>query len=180
MALNQKIATSVVCSALALLALVSNQAPELTTSHQGLAHILDAEQCRLAAYQCSAERWTIGAGHTQGVEQGDVITLSQAADFFIEDVKTAERVVAHHISQTPSQGEWDMMVSFVYNVGAGNFQHSTLLALFNQGQHAAACDEYLRWVYVNGRNCHDDSANCAGIVTRRQTERAICLHGWGA
>ncbi|KJY83288.1 lysozyme [Vibrio galatheae] len=178
MSLKQKAITSVVCSVVALLGVVTSKAPELTTSEQGLAHILDMEGCRLKAYQCSADRWTIGAGHAHGVNQGDTITLDQAADYFIEDVAKAEKVVKKAITQTPNQGEFDMMVSFVFHMGSGNFQRSTLLKKFNAGLNAPACEQYLRWVYVNGQSCHDPKADCEGIVSRRQVERDVCLTGW--
>lgn len=178
MSLKQKAITSVVCSVVALLGVVTSKAPELTTSEQGLAHILDMEGCRLKAYQCSANRWTIGAGHANGVKVDDTITLEQAADYFIDDVTQAESVVNSAITQTPSQGEFDMMVSFVFHMGSGNFKKSTLLKKFNSGFNASACEQYSRWVFVNGLSCHDPKADCEGIVSRRQVERNVCLNGW--
>ncbi len=178
MNLKQKIVSSVVCSVVAVLAIVTDINPELQTSEQGLAHILDMEGCRLKAYQCSADKWTIGAGHANGVKADDEITIEQTAHYFIEDVKTAENVVKAAITQTPTQGEFDMMVSFVYNLGAGNFQRSTLLKKFNAGDKQQACKEYLRWVYVSGKHCNDPLANCSGMVSRRQVEHDVCLNGW--
>ncbi len=122
MSLKQKIITGVVCSVVALLGVVMDKQPDLQTSEQGLAHILDMERCRLKAYQCSADRWTVGAGHAMDVQPNQTITLEQAADYFIDDVAKAEKVVRRAIKQTPTQGEWDMMVSFVFNTGAGNFK----------------------------------------------------------
>lgn len=178
MSIKQKIITSAVCSVMAVLALVFEQEPELKTSHQGLAHIADMEGCRLKAYQCSADRWTAGLGHTEGIEADTQITLIQAADYFIQDVAKAERVVNRAIKQPASQGEFDMMVSFVFNLGAGNFNRSTLLKQFNTGMNEQACNQYLRWVYVNGNDCRIDKNNCEGIVNRRDIEKNVCLYGW--
>ena len=178
MGIKQKAITGSVCSVVAVLAIVFGQGSALKTSEKGLEHVANQEGCRLAAYQCSADKWTAGLGHTGNIKQGTTITLEQAADYFIEDVAKAEKVVINAISQTPSQGEFDMMVSFVFNLGAGNFRRSTLLKKFNAGQNQQACNEYPRWVYVNGKNCRDEASNCKGIVTRREKERDICLNGW--
>lgn len=178
MGMKQKVVTSSVCSVMAVLAIVFGQSPGLQTSEQGLAHVANQEGCRLAAYQCSADKWTAGLGHTKGITKNEQITLEQAADYFIEDVAVAEKVVTNAITKQASQGEFDMMVSFVFNLGAGNFKRSTLLKKFNAGQNQQACNEYLRWVYVNGKNCNLKASNCAGIVKRRQIEREVCLNGY--
>lgn len=178
MGIKQKVVTSSVCSVMAVLAIVFGQAPELKTSQQGLEHVGNQEGCRLSPYQCSANKWTAGLGHTEGIKKGTQITLEQAAEFFIQDVTKAEKVVSKAITKTPSQGEFDMMVSFVFNLGAGNFNRSTLLKKFNAGQNHKACEEYLRWVYVDGKDCRLKSSKCSGIVSRRQEERNVCLNGW--
>lgn len=178
MSLKQKAITGAVCSVMAILSIVSDKAPALHVSKQGLEHIANMEGCRQKAYQCSANVWTVGLGHTGGVKAGDQITLEQAADYFIEDVSKAEKVVISAIDHHPKQGEFDMMVSFVFHLGSGNFNRSTLLRKFNAQQNKQACNEYLRWVYVNGKDCRIDENNCGGIVSRRKKERLICLFGW--
>lgn len=178
MSLKHKVVSGVVCSVMAVLAIVAEKAPGLKTSDQGLQHIANAEGCRLNAYQCSANRWTVGLGHTSAITAQTQISLEQAADFFIDDVGQAEVAVNQLITQQPSQGEFDMMVSFVVNLGAGNFQRSTLLKKFNAGKKQQACNEYLRWVYVDGKDCRLRKSQCAGIVTRRQIERRVCINGW--
>ncbi|STU22813.1 Lysozyme [Klebsiella pneumoniae] len=60
--------------------------------------------------------------------------------------------------------------SFAYNVGAGNFQTSTLLRKINQGDQKGACDQLRRWTYAKGKQWK-------GLVTRREIEREVCL--WG-
>ncbi|MGF1909159.1 lysozyme [Vibrio kasasachensis] len=178
MSIKQRVITGAVCSVMAVLAVVFEKEPELKTSPQGLAHIADMEGCRLKAYQCSADKWTAGLGHTEGVKAGSQITIDQAADYFIQDVTKAERVVNRAITQKPTQGEYDMMVSFVFNLGAGNFKRSTLLKQFNTELNTQACNQYPRWVYVNGKDCRIEENDCEGIVTRRDIEQSVCLYGW--
>ena len=178
MSLKTRVIQAVVCSVASVLAIAFNLDDALGVSENGLKHIANEEGCRLSAYQCSANVWTIGLGHTQGINQDTVFTLDDAAESFVESVASAENVVKRRIKQTPSQGEYDMMVSFVYNLGAGNFASSTLLKKFNQNDRTGACEQYPRWVFVNGKDCRIDDSNCAGIPKRRAIEREVCLNDW--
>lgn len=50
------------------------------------------------------------------------------------------------------QCQWDAIVSFVFNVGIGNFKSSTLLAKIRiNPDDNSIMDEFLRWVYANGK-----------------------------
>lgn len=178
MSMKRKMTHAAVCSVTAVLAIVFNIDDELRVSENGLRHIANEEGCRAKAYQCSADVWTIGVGHTSDVRQGDTAKNEQIAQYFVKDVATAEKVVKKHITQTPSQAEYDMMVSFVFNLGAGNFASSTLLKKFNQGDHQGACKQYPRWVYVNGKDCRIAENGCVGIPKRRDQEMHICVNGW--
>lgn len=178
MTVKSKVTQTIACSVVAVLAIVFDIDDGLSVSENGLRHIANEEGCRLKSYQCSAHVWTAGLGHTQGVTPDTVLTEQEVANYFVKDVATAERLVNQRITQEPSQGEYDMMVSFVYNLGAGNFSRSTLLKKFNQGDHVGACNEYPRWVFVDGKDCRLEQSNCAGIPKRRNKEKQVCLNGW--
>ncbi|EDL52612.1 putative lysozyme protein R of prophage CP-933K [Vibrio mediterranei AK1] len=178
MSLKTKAIQAVVCSVASVLTIVFTIDSELSVSENGLRHIANEEGCRLKPYQCSADVWTAGLGHTQSINQDTKLTEQQVAELFVKDIAVAERVVNKHITQTPTQGEYDMMVSFVFNLGAGNFTRSTLLKKFNQGDHQGACNEYPRWVFVNSKDCRLAESNCAGIPKRRSKERDVCLNDW--
>lgn len=50
------------------------------------------------------------------------------------------------------QCQWDAIISFVFNVGIGNFKSSTLLAKIRiNPEDNSIMDEFLRWVYANGK-----------------------------
>lgn len=78
------------------------------------------------AYRCPAGVWTVGYGHTSGVVPGMVITKEQAEELLRQDIATAEKIVS---AECPNlrQCQFDALVSFVFNVGGGNFRKSTLL-----------------------------------------------------
>jgi GH24 family phage-related lysozyme (muramidase) len=167
-----------VCSVAVILGIVFGVDSSLSTSEQGLSHIGNLEGCRTQAYQCSANVWTVGLGHTSNISAGTSVTNQQIAEYFVSDVALAEKVVKRELQVEVTQAQFDVMVSFVFNLGAGNFEHSTFLKKFNQHDVTGACNELLRWVYVNGKDCRLKESNCAGIVKRRQIEQQACLYGW--
>ncbi|EDP60841.1 lysozyme [Vibrio sp. AND4] len=174
----KKLINKTVCSVAVVLSVVFSLSPNMQTSQQGLAHIANLEGCRTKAYQCSANVWTNGLGHTTGVKQGDVVDEVQIAHNFIADVQTAEQAVNRYLTAEVTQAQFDVLVSFVFNLGAGNLKRSTMLKLFNQNKPLKACRELSRWVYVNGKNCNDPDSQCSGVVKRRKIERQVCLNGW--
>lgn len=92
-------------------------------SNNGLTMIKTFEGCRLQSYQDSGGVWTIGYGHTSGVMPGQTITQQQADEFLKQDLKNAEKYVGQydHIYHF-NQEQFDSLVSFTYNAGAGNLK----------------------------------------------------------
>jgi lysozyme len=124
------------------------------------------EGLRLKAYQDSAGIWTIGYGHTGGVSPGDTCTGEQAEQWLAEDVKTAEDAVNRLVKVPLAQDQFDALVDFVYNVGEGNFAHSTMLRLLNAGDHQAASQEFVKWDLAGG-------VQVAGLLRRRMAEQEV-------
>jgi lysozyme len=125
------------------------------------------EECKLVSYQDQRGIWTIGWGHTgPGVIQGLQCDQQQADAWLLEDVAVAQSAVNHTVTNTLSQNQFDALVSFTYNVGAGSEAHSTLLADINAGNYAAAADQFLVWDHVGG-------VPNAGLLRRRTAERTL-------
>ena len=145
-------------------------------SNKGIALIKEYEGCKLKAYKCSAGVWTIGYGHTRGVKAGDVITQAQADAFFLEDIKAFERDVNSLLKVPVTQGMFDALVSFAFNVGsdidadtvAEGLGDSTLLKKVNAGDKAGAANEFAKWNKAAGKVV-------AGLVRRREAERKLFL-----
>lgn len=89
----------------------------LKASPAGLKLIADYEGCQLNAYQCSANVWTNGIGHTAGVKPGSVISERQVAVNLVADVQRVERALAVCMPVTMPQPVYDAVVSFAFNVG---------------------------------------------------------------
>ena len=135
----------------------------MKTSNDGLALIKKFEGCKLRAYQDSVGVWTIGVGHTKGVEKGDVITEEQADEYLRADVSEAEECVNRALTLPLTQGEFDACVSFVFNVGCGAFRGSTLLKRILDGDFDGASKEFARWNKAGGQVL-------AGLTARRKAE----------
>lgn len=147
-------------------------------SKQGLDLIKHFEGLRLKAYKCPSGVWTIGYGHTKGVYPGMEITEELADKFLIDDVWQFEREVEGLILVPVTQGQFDALVSFAFNVGSDidedsipeGLGDSTLLKKLNRGDYAGAADEFPKWVYSRGKKLK-------GLVRRRAAERDLFLTG---
>lgn len=135
-------------------------------SEKGLNFIESVEGLRLDAYLDSAGVATIGFGHTGDVKLGDRCTEEQAESWLQEDAKTAETVINKLVKVPLSQNQFDSLVSFVFNIGVGNFTRSTLLRLLNEGKYGDAAHEMGRWVYAGGKMS-------IGLLNRRGKEMKI-------
>ena len=123
----------------------------MNTSPKGIALIKEFEGLRLKAYKCPGGVWTIGYGHTAGVKPGIVITKTQAEEYLKADLIAFEMYL-NGLGLALNQNQFDALVSFIYNVGTGNFSNSTLLRKVRANpQDNSIMDEFLRWVYSKGR-----------------------------
>ena len=123
----------------------------MNTSPKGIALIKEFEGLRLKAYKCPGGVWTIGYGHTAGVKPGMVITEAQAEEYLKADLVRFERYL-NGLGLALNQNQFDALVSFIYNIGTGNFSSSTLLRKVRANpQDNSIMDEFLRWVYSKGR-----------------------------
>lgn len=138
------------------------------TSNLGIKLIKEHEGLRLVAYQDPVGVWTIGWGHTANVTPGAFINHEIAHTLLFQDVQTAEDCIHRHVKVPLTQSMFDSLVSFVFNLGCGNFRGSTLLSLLNNGNYAAAADQLPRWVFAGGRQL-------PGLVRRRAMEQGLFL-----
>jgi len=132
-------------------------------SKSGLALTERFEGLRLTAYQDSIGKWTIGYGHTMGVTPGMTCTQAQAEEWLENDINWAVFVVNRLVTVPLSQGEFDALVDFTFNAGAGNFKASTLLVLVDKGDMVGAAKEFEKWDHAGG-------VVVAGLLRRRVAE----------
>ena len=134
----------------------------------GLDLVKEFEGFRANAYRCPAGVPTIGYGHTKTARMGMTITRERAEQLLRSDLFDAESAVSRLVKVPLSSNEFSALVSFVFNLGEGNFAKSTLLRKLNAGDKRGAADELPRWNKAGGKVLQ-------GLVRRRAAERALFL-----
>jgi lysozyme len=151
------------------------------TSQVGRDLIMDFEGCRLEAYpdpKTGGAPWTCGWGATgPSIGPGTVWTQEQADERFDEHLTYFEGLLNNAITTTITQGQWDALISILYNVGPGGSKKdgiikiksgapSTLLRMVNARDFEGAAAQFERWVSP-GSNVE------RGLLRRRQAERRV-------
>lgn len=144
----------------------------MEVSEQGVALIKKFEGFSAEPYFCPAGKQTIGYGHairTGDAIAGRSISQEEAEALLAEDIDVVEKALHELIKVPLLQHQLDALVSFVYNVGVEAFSHSTLLRLINEGNTVAAPEQFLRWVYSNGKRL-------SGLEKRREAEKLLFIN----
>lgn len=144
-----------------------------SSSQTGIDAITSYEGQRLTAYPdpgTGGAPWTIGVGHTGGVQPGQIITAAQSDAFLRADLANAENAVNQDVTIPITQGQFDALVSFTFNLGPTALRNSMLLRMLNSGDWNGAADQLLRWTMSGGRVL-------PGLVKRRISERTMFLTG---
>lgn len=120
-------------------------------SSAGLDLIKRWETLRLTAYP-DGDGWSIGYGHHgKDVTEGMVWTQDQADWALMTDAQSAVNAVNRLVTVPLTQGQFDSLVDFTYNLGEGHLEGSTLLRLLNAGDYAGADEQFKRWILDHGK-----------------------------
>jgi lysozyme len=126
---------------------------------------------------CPAGYPTIGYGHVvlthEQKQFAEGITQTDATELLRKDAGIAERTVLRLISVPLTDGQFDALVFFTFNLGAGALQHSTLRRKDNRGEHEAVPTEWMKWVWAAGKRLR-------GLVQRRHAEALSYQNGQSA
>ncbi|HHH1510493.1 TPA: lysozyme [Yersinia enterocolitica] len=168
MATLKRVAIRTACAVSAIIAIVVSNGT-VRTSEKGLELIGNAEACRRDPYVCPAGVLTDGIGNTHGVKAGVIKTDAQIAADWEKNILEAERCVIRYANGNKlPPGAFDAATSITFNAGCPTMQKSTMFQYFRAGNVTAACEQFTRWVYGGGKKL-------AGLVVRRDKERALCL-----
>lgn len=137
----------------------------LALSAAGAVAVVHHEGVRRTAYVDPVGVVTVCVGHTRTAELGQTLTDAQCAELLRLDIREAEAAVKRLVRVPLTQNQFDSLVSFTFNVGAGNLAKSTLLRKLNAYDCRGAGAEFSRWIYAGGRVL-------PGLVVRRASERA--------
>jgi len=145
--------------------------------------IMHHEGVRSKPYQCPALLWTVGVGHVIDPTHARVPVAERKAlpipagwdrvlsndeimDILKKDLNRFEQGVERLIKVPLTQGQFDALVSFSFNVGLGNLQNSTLRMKVNREDFESASEQFLVWTKAGGKVLK-------GLVTRRTDEQAL-------
>ena len=134
----------------------------LICKHEGLCH---------KAYVCPAGILTIGVGHVITAEDRKaglhLRTLSndEAMALLQRDIEARIPQVLHLIADA-NQAQFGALLSFIFNVGSGNFRASTMRRLHNKSEYSDAAAEFPKWRRAAGKILR-------GLVIRRAEEREL-------
>jgi lysozyme len=155
----------------------------MNVSPKAIGMIKHHEGVRQKPYRCPARLWTIGVGHVLYPEQSKLkiddrdgfplrpeddrkFTMDEVDAILAADLQRFERGVERFVSVTLTQGEFDALVSFSFNVGLGTLQRSTLRAKLNRNDKDGAADELLKYCLAGGKILK-------GLQNRRIDERVL-------
>lgn len=141
----------------------------MNVSSLGLSLIERYEGFSPTPYICPAGKLTIGFGHvvTKG-EHFDSIDQETGKALLEADLKVACASIRRNIIVALSQGQFDALTSFAFNLGGGALQRSTLRQKVNREDYEGAAHEFKKWVYAAGRKL-------PGLVKRRAEESELFM-----
>lgn len=135
----------------------------MEASKELIEKLKEFEGFRPKAYLCPAGVWTIGYGHTSRVRCGDIVTEESAEELLRSDLENVYPVV-RKCRYDFNQHQFDALCSFVFNLGIGNFEGSTLYKVLRKDKDSEEVGKQIRrWVYCNGKVL-------TGLVKRREWE----------
>jgi lysozyme len=141
-------------------------------SAAGLELLKRSEGFRAKVYLDACGFPTIGYGHRllHPASFPDGIDEAGAADILVSDVNNACATVARLVKVALTQGQFDALVDFTFNLGAIKLSGSTLLKKLNKGDYDGACEQLVRWD-------HAGAVELESLKKRRLAEGVLWL-GW--
>lgn len=123
-------------------------------------------------YTCPAGLPTIGWGHVIRPQDGNLTRIGpeKAEALLRADIALAARSVARLVHVPLTQGQFDALTDFTFNLGGAALQRSTLRAKLNRGEYEAVPDQLRRWVYAGKKKL-------PGLIRRREAEAALWRGG---
>ena len=143
------------------------------------------EGVRTRPYRCPALLWTVGVGHV--IDPGHIgvklderknlpipagwdrtLSMAEVDDILAKDLLRFEQGVLRMCPTGLTQGRFDALVSFAFNVGLGNLQRSTIRQKHNRGDFEGAAEGFMAWTKAGGKEL-------PGLVKRRKHEKEMYL-----
>jgi lysozyme len=130
------------------------------------------EGVRTKPYRCPAGLWTVGVGHLIGDGKSlpdswnRTFTLEEVYAILAADVNRFERGVERFVPVTLTQGQFDCLVSFSFNLGLGTLQRSTIRQALLRGDKVMAMQSLRKYNKAGGKVLK-------GLDNRRKDEEKL-------
>jgi lysozyme len=152
---------------------VSDNGTQFTAQFEGLA--TQGSDGMIYPYLDPVGLPTIGYGSRYDLN-GNLVTMNtapiskDAALSLLNNVlNQVGNTVTNMVKVPLTQNQFDALVDFTYNSGAGNFASSTLLKLLNTGDYAGASAQFIRWNRATDR-ATGQLIVLPGLTRRRSAE----------
>lgn len=145
-------------------------------SDNGINLIKRFEGVRYKPYRCPAGLWTVGVGHLIGDgkqlpdDYNKTFTEREVDELLRKDLARFERGVTmlFPVSYRFTQGAYDALVSFSFNLGLGALQRSTVRSALLRGDKTMAGESLLKYCRAGGKILK-------GLQLRRQAEHKLLM-----
>ena len=154
--------------------LITKYAWDGHVNEAGLGIIKSFEGWSSSVYLCPANRWTIGWGATWDIDGNPVtanhpdIDETSGTALLRRELRHVESAINRLVKVPLNENQFSSLCSFVYNLGSGNFQSSTLRAKLNREEYEGAALEFPKWRRAGGKILK-------GLVARRKVEQSLFL-----
>lgn len=148
-------------------------------SSRGAAAVEHFEGWRDHPYNDSEGNATIGYGHllhhgpvtSTDIAKWGHIPRSEGKRLLLADMAEAIRAVKRSVKVPLTQGQFDALVSFTFNIGPAGLAESQALQDLNLGHYGKVPSDFLHWD-------HDSRGNVVpGLYRRRREEGEMFAHG---
>lgn len=146
----------------------SDYAKNMQPSQRAIDMVKAFEGLRLTAYGDVTGVQTIGYGHTHNVRPGQQITASLAEEYLRQDLAGVERTIEQTVLVQLTQGMYDALTDWIFNLGSGNWQRSGALLHLNRAEYDTCIGIMCLYNQAGGRPI-------PGLIRRRMAERAVWL-----
>ena len=124
------------------------------------------EGFKASPYKCAGGYLTIGYGHLLKDDEFKYISEQEAEKLLLGDMKKAAAAINRLVHVQLEDSQFDALLSFIFNLGAGTFQRSTLRQKINRQEHELVPEELMKWIWAGGKKQ-------SGLIKRRAVESGL-------
>ena len=147
---------------------ISKAGIKLVKEFEGLHRLKDDNLVH--SYKCPAGVWSVGYGSTKDVYSDTKWTREYCEERLMDDLNEHAKAITKYVTVPLTQGQYDALTSFIFNLGENAFKNSTLLTKLNKSLYHEVPEQFMRW---NKARVKGTLTPLAGLTRRRAAEAAL-------